>query len=105
MKRKIYLFLFLISKIILIVEINYDIDFKPSKSSSKIFISANSKNIAKVGQFVSVLCEKLADDNMAHNIAFIRGKRLNHEIDSDEFVLRVYIWPRRPTLGSRVLYQ
>ena len=52
---------------------------------------------------MSVLCEKLADDNMAHNIAFIRGKRLNHEIDSDEFVLRVYIWPRRPTLGSRVL--
>ena len=89
----------------MIVEINYYIDFKPSKSSSKIFISANSKNIAKVGQFVSVLCEKLADDNMAHNIAFIRGKRLNHEIDSDEFVLRVYIWPRRPTLGSRVLYQ
>ena len=65
-------------------------------------LEANEKNFPKVAQFVTVLCEKLADDNMAHNVAFIRGKDLNHEIDNDEYIVRVYIWPRRPLLGVKV---
>jgi len=53
---------------------------------------------------VATLTNNWAKANMAHNVALIRGKHLHHEIDNDEFVLRVYIWPRRPTLGERVRF-
>lgn len=65
-------------------------------------LEASDRNYHKVAQFTTVLCERMADDNMAHNVAFIRGKQLNRGIDNDEYIIRVYIWPRRPLLGVKV---
>merc|ERR1712210_116883 len=64
-------------------------------------VEASDRNLEQVAEFVATLTDKWAKANMAHNVALIRGKHLHHEIDNDEFVLRVYIWPRRPTLGER----
>ena len=58
--------------------------------------------------FVAKMCSKMAEDDVPHNVAFVRGKPLRHApnslSDSDEYPVRVYIWPRRPTLGSRVSF-
>ena len=75
---------------------------KPTFPVRGFILEADERNFQKVSQFVTVLCERFADDNVAHNVAFIRGKHLNHEIDNDEYILRVYIWPRRPLLGVKV---
>ena len=56
--------------------------------------------------FVAKMCSKMAEDDVPHNVAFVRGKPLRHApnslSDSDDYPVRVYIWPRRPTLGARV---
>ena len=56
--------------------------------------------------FVAKMCSKMAEDDVPHNVAFVRGKPVRHSMnslsDSDEYPIRVYIWPRRPTLGARV---
>lgn len=58
--------------------------------------------------FVAKMCSKMAEDDVPHNVAFVRGKPVRHSTnslsDSNEYPIRVYIWPRRPTLGARVNY-
>jgi len=69
----------------------------------------SEKTIKKCSMFVAKMCSKMAEDDVPHNVAFVRGKPLRHApnslSDSDEYPVRVYIWPRRPTLGARVSYR
>ena len=56
--------------------------------------------------FVARMCKKFSDDDIPHNVAFIRGKPLRYNASSlttnDDYIVRLYVWPRRPTLGIRV---
>ena len=62
--------------------------------------------IKQTALFITQMCNKMAEDDVPHNVAFIRGPPLRYDPTSpapnDDYVVRVYVWPRRPPLGKRV---
>ena len=68
--------------------------------------SVSKDTIKEAAMFVARMCNKMSEDDVPHNVAFIRGKPLRYSstslTSSDEYIVRLYIWPRRPTLGARV---
>ena len=91
---------------------NFRLNIKDHKNHDVIVknkYSVSEKTIKKCSMFVAKMCSKMAEDDVPHNVAFVRGKPLRHApnslSDSDEYPVRVYIWPRRPTLGARVSYR
>jgi len=78
---------------------------KPSYPVRGLVLEVHESLIKQTALFMTQMCNKLAEDDVPHNVAFIRGSPLRYDPTSpapnDDYVVRVYLWPRRPTLGKR----